>query len=76
MSALSAFRFISTVGTVLTGDVLANAAELRMPGQTAADYQLPPGMTVNAAIARAWDAMLAAYAEWHKALAKLPATGG
>jgi hypothetical protein len=74
MSALSAFRFISTVGTVLTGDVLANAAELRMPGQTAADYQLPPGMTVNAAIARAWDAMLAAYAEWHKALAKLPAT--
>ena len=29
-------------------------------------------MTVNAAIARAWDAMLAAYAEWHKALAKLP----
>jgi hypothetical protein len=74
MSAHSAFRFISTVGTVLTGDVLANAAELRMPGQTAADYQLPPGMTVNAAIARAWDAMLAAYAEWHKALAKLPAT--
>lgn len=72
MSALSAFRFISTVGTVLTGDVLANAAELRMPGQTAADYQLPPGMTVNAAVARAWDAMLAAYAEWHKALAKLP----
>ncbi len=73
MSALSAFRFTSTVGTVLTGDVLANAAELRMPGQTAVDYQLPPGMTVNAAIARAWDAMLAAYAEWHKALAKLPA---
>jgi len=74
MTALSAFRFISTVGTVLTGDVLANAAELRMPGQTAADYQLPPGMTVNAAIARAWDAMLAAYTEWHKALTKLPAT--
>ena len=29
-----------------------------MPGQSADDYQLPPGMAVNAAVARAWDAML------------------
>ena len=72
MSGLSSFRFVRTVGTVLTGDALASAAELRMPGQTASDYQLPPGMAVNAAIARTWDAMLAAYREWHKALDKLP----
>lgn len=72
MRALSSYRFARTVGTVLTGEALLSAAELRMPGQTASDYQLPPGMTVNAAIARAWDAMLAAHREWHKALAKLP----
>jgi hypothetical protein len=36
----------------------------------ATDYQLPPGMSVNAAIARAWDAMLAAHHEWHKALSR------
>jgi hypothetical protein len=72
MSGLSAFRFVRTVGTVLTGEALVSAAELRMPGQTVSDYQLPPGMAVNAAIARAWDAMLAAHREWHKALEKLP----
>ena len=43
-----------------------------MPGQTADDYQLPPGMTVNAAIARAWEAMLAAHRTWHAALERLP----
>lgn len=72
MKALSAFRFVRTVGTVLTGEALASAAELRMAGQSAADYQLPPGTAVNAAVARAWDTMLAAYREWHKALGKLP----
>jgi len=72
MSGLSSFRFVRTVGTVLTADALAGAAELRMPGQSAADYQLPPGTAVNAAVARAWDTMLAAHREWHKALDKLP----
>ena len=73
MSGLSSFRFVRAVGTVLTGDALASASELRMPGQSPGDYQVPPGMGVNAAIARAWDAMLAAYREWHTALDKLPA---
>jgi hypothetical protein len=72
MSGLSSFRFVRTVGTVLTGDALASGGELRMPGQSPADYQLTPGMTVNAAIARAWDALLAAHREWHKALDRLP----
>ena len=72
MSTLSRSRFVRTVGTVLTGEALATAGELHMPGQTATDYQLPPGMAVNAAVARAWDAMLAAHREWHKALDKLP----
>ena len=57
---------------MLTAEALLSAAELRMPGQSAEDYQLPPGMAVNAAIARAWDAMLAAHREWHKALDRLP----
>ena len=68
----STFRFVRTVGAVLTGDALAGAAELRMPGQTANDYQLPPGTTLNTAVARAWDTLLAAHREWHKALDKLP----
>jgi len=72
MSGLSAFRFVRTIGTVLTAEALASAAELRMPGQSAADYQLPPGTAVNAAVARSWDTMLAAHREWHKALEKLP----
>ena len=72
MSGFSAFRCVSTIGTVLTAEALASAAELRMPGQSAADYQLPPGTTVNAAVARSWDTLLAAHREWHKALEKLP----
>lgn len=68
----STFRFVRTVGAVLTGDALAGAAELRMPGQTANDYQLPPGTTLNTAVARAWDTLLAAHREWRKALDKLP----
>lgn len=72
MSGLSAFRYVRTIGTVLTAEALASAAELRMPGQSATDYQLPPGTTVNAAVARSWDTMLAAHREWHKALERLP----
>lgn len=75
MSTLaSAFRSVRVVGTVMPGEAIPRASELRMPGQTAGDYQLPPGMAVNAAIARAWDAMLAAYQEWHNALSRLPET--
>jgi hypothetical protein len=72
MSGLSSFRYVRTIGTVLTAEALASASELRMPGQSAADYQLPPDMAVNAAVARTWDTMLAAHREWHKALEKLP----
>ncbi|MGH3560693.1 MAG: DNA methyltransferase, partial [Mycobacterium sp.] len=48
------------------------ANELRMPGQTAEAYQLSPGMAVNGAIARAWEAMLAAHRAWRTALDRLP----
>jgi hypothetical protein len=72
MSGLSSFRYVRTIGTVLTAEAIASAAELRMPSQSAADYQLPPGTAVNAAVARAWDTMLAAHREWNKALEKLP----
>lgn len=43
-----------------------------MPGQTAQDYQLTPGMTINAAVARAWDAALGAHRAWKTALTRLP----
>ena len=72
MSGLSAFQAVHVVGTVLPSEALARASELRMPGQSAADYQLPPGMAVNAAIARAWQAMLATHREWQKTLSRLP----
>jgi hypothetical protein len=72
MSGLSSFRFVRTVGTVLTAEALVSASELRMPGQSVANYQLPPGMAVNGAVARAWDTMLAAHREWHRALEKMP----
>jgi hypothetical protein len=44
-----------------------------MPGQSALEYQLTPGMTVNAAVARAWDAALGAHRAWKTALARLAA---
>ncbi|WP_375481526.1 Eco57I restriction-modification methylase domain-containing protein [uncultured Mycobacterium sp.] len=72
MSLLSSFRSVRLVGTVLPSEAIPRASELRMPGQSADDYQLPPGMAVNAAIARAWDALLAAYQAWQSALARLP----
>jgi SAM-dependent methyltransferase len=72
MSGPSLFRAVRTVGTGLPAKALARAAELRMPGQSTADYDLPPGMTLNAAIARAWEAILAAHRQWHTALSRLP----
>jgi len=71
-TSVAAFRAIRTVGTVLPAEALARAVDLKMPGQTAADYQLTPGMTVNAAVARAWDAVLGAHRAWTTALDKLP----
>jgi hypothetical protein len=72
MSALTIFRAIRTVGTALPAEALPRANELRMPGQTADAYQLLPGMAVNGAIARAWEAMLAAHHTWRAALERLP----
>lgn len=72
MSALNVFKAVRTVGTALPSEAIPRANELRMPGQTAEAYQLSPGMTVNAAIARAWEAMLAAHRAWRTALQRLP----
>ncbi|MGV0721042.1 DNA methyltransferase [Mycolicibacterium elephantis] len=72
MSALSVFRAVRTVGTALPAEALPRANELRMPGQTPDAYQLPPGMTLNGAIARAWEALLAAYSRWRTAIDRLP----
>ncbi|VBA35361.1 hypothetical protein LAUMK13_00705 [Mycobacterium innocens] len=72
MSAPSVFRAVRTVGTALPAEAIPRASELRMPGQTADAYDLPPGMTINGAIARAWEAMLAAYLQWRSMLDRLP----
>jgi hypothetical protein len=72
MSALTVFKAVRTVGTALPAEAIPRANELRMPGQTAEAYQLPPGMAVNGAIARAWEAMLAAHRSWCTALDRLP----
>jgi hypothetical protein len=72
VSGLSAFRSVHTVGTVLPSEALIRGSDLRMPGQTATEYLLPPGMAVSAAIARAWEAMLATHQEWLNALGRLP----
>ena len=72
MSNLSTFRAVRIVGTVLPREAVPRASELRMPGQKEIDYDLPPGMPLNAAIARAWEAMLATHQEWRKALGRLP----
>ncbi|MCV7195928.1 Eco57I restriction-modification methylase domain-containing protein [Mycobacterium angelicum] len=73
MSAMTAFRAVRTIGTALPAEALPRANELRMPGQTAEAYQLSPGMAVNGAIARAWEAMLAAHGAWVNTLRRLPA---
>lgn len=72
MSALNVFKAVRTVGTALPAEAIPRANELRMPGQTAEAYQLSPGMAVNGAIARAWEAMLAAHRAWRAALERLP----
>lgn len=72
MTALNVFRAVRAVGTALPAEAIPRANELRMPGQSAEAYQLPPGMAVNGAIARAWEAMLAAHRSWRAALDRLP----
>jgi hypothetical protein len=72
VTALSVFRAVRTVGTALPAEAIPRASELRMPGQSADAYSLPPGMSVNGAIARAWEAMLAAHRQWRTALDRLP----
>ncbi len=72
MSALTVFRAVRAVGTALPAEAIPRANELRMPGQTADAYQLSPGMAVNGAIARAWEAMLATHHTWRTALERLP----
>lgn len=72
MSTASVFRAVRTVGTALPAEAIPRAGELRLPGQSADGYQLPPGMAINAAIARAWEAMLGAHTKWRGALEKLP----
>lgn len=72
MTALNVFKAVRTVGTALPAEAVPRANELRMPGQTAEAYQLSPGMAVNGAIARAWEAMLAAHRAWRTALERLP----
>ncbi|MGH3854674.1 MAG: hypothetical protein ACRDR6_14485, partial [Pseudonocardiaceae bacterium] len=72
MNTLSAFGSLRTIGTVLPSEALARAVDLRMPGQSAEDYQLVPGMSVNAGVARAWDATLGAHRAWKASLDRLP----
>ncbi len=72
MTALNVFKAVRAVGTALPAEAIPGANELRMPGQTADAYQLSPGMAVNGAIARAWEAMLAAHRAWRAALERLP----
>jgi hypothetical protein len=71
-AVLSAFGSVRTVGAVLPSEALARAVDLRMPGQGADDYALAPGLTVNGAVARAWDVCLTAHRAWQTALAGLP----
>ncbi|MBA5846268.1 Eco57I restriction-modification methylase domain-containing protein [Gordonia amicalis] len=73
MTAQNVFRAIRTAGTALPAEAIPRANELRMPGQTSEAYQLSAGMSINGAIARAWEAMLAAHRAWTNALQRLPA---
>lgn len=72
MTSQNLFRAVRTAGTALPAEAIPRANELRMPGQTAEAYELSPGMSINGAIARAWEAMLAAHRAWTLALKRLP----
>ncbi len=76
MTSQNLFRAVRTVGTALPAEAVPRANELRMPGQTAEAYELSPGMSINGAVARAWEAMLAAHRAWALALQRLPEGDG
>jgi hypothetical protein len=69
---LSAYRSVRLVGGIISADALTRAADLGMPAQAPDDYQLTPGVTVTAAIARAWNDLLGAWQERRRRLAALP----
>lgn len=52
---LAAYRSVTLQGTIVPSDALTRAADLTMPGQRGEDYNLTPGLTVNNAVARAWN---------------------
>jgi hypothetical protein len=59
--SLAAFRSVTLHGNVLPADALTRAADLGMPGQSPDDYQLTPGLAINAAVARSWNDLLVAW---------------
>ncbi|MDP9376966.1 MAG: N-6 DNA methylase [Actinomycetota bacterium] len=59
--SLAAFRSLTLHGNVLPTDALTRAADLGMPGQSPDDYQLTPGLAINAAVARSWNDLLVAW---------------
>ena len=71
-AVLSAFRSVRVVGAVLPAEALVRAVDLRLPGQGADDYALAPGLTVNGAVARAWEVCVSAHRAWQAALDQLP----
>ena len=64
MRSLAAFGAVRTIGTVLPSEALSRAVDLGMPGQSVQNYQLTPGMAINSAVARAWEAALGAHRAW------------
>jgi len=66
--SLAAFRSVTLVGSVLPADAVTKAADLALPGQKPDDYQLTPGVTINAAAARAWADLTGAWQKRETAL--------
>jgi hypothetical protein len=66
--SLAAFRSVTLVGSVLPADAVTKAADLALPGQKPHDYLLTPGVTINAAAARAWADLTGAWQKRETAL--------
>jgi len=69
MIGLGAFKSVRLVGSALPAEAVTRSADGGMPGQRPVDYLLPPGLTVSAAAARAWEVLLPAHQAWKTALA-------
>lgn len=69
---LAAYRSVRLVGGILPADVLTRAADLGMAGQAPDDYELTPGVTVTAAVARAWNDLLGAWQQRQRRLTLAP----